>query len=175
MKTIQLFLVIFALTAMTSCGGGQRRADQQSAEKECTCTESGCSSQAKEQSERQRPDWLMNVMGIHTSELVLDFVGTYTGMLPCSNCSGVKTTVVLNVDRTFSMTRACNSGEGNLREFSGNYTIEFGEIVVLPLGEGREMFFDLREGSLALLDSEMNRIEDTPGEPSHQLMMIALE
>jgi hypothetical protein len=55
--------------------------------------------------------------------------------------------------------------------FGGYYTIEFGEIVVLDLGTAGEMFLDLREGSLALLDNEMNRIEIEPHHPRYVLMM----
>lgn len=38
----------------------------------------------------------------HTSRNSLDWNGTYKGILPCADCPGIETTVVLNSDDTFS-------------------------------------------------------------------------
>ncbi len=38
----------------------------------------------------------------HTSRNTLDWNGTYKGILPCADCPGIETTVVLNSDDTFS-------------------------------------------------------------------------
>jgi hypothetical protein len=164
MKTIQFFFAAFVIAAMISCTGERRNARSQQANEQAT--EYACTS------ERQRPDWLMNPVGIHTSELSLDFFGTYEGVLPSGSGMGIRTVVTLNQDRTFELTREYLCREDNaVYIFGGYYTIEFGEIVVLDLGILGEMFFDLREGSLALLDNEMNRIEIEPWVPRYELMM----
>ena len=186
MKTITLFFAIFAMATMISCTGGGVR-NQNVQQTEHTCCDSGtCSARedgsaccgggacATKQSERQRPDWLSGVSpDMHTSEMSLDFFGTYEGVLPSASGMGIVTIVTLNEDRTFEMSKTYLRGDsGEELLYEGNYTIEFGEIVVLDLGNGNEMFFDLREGSLALLDNQMNRIENEPFQPRYLLMMI---
>lgn len=37
----------------------------------------------------------------HTSQLALDWAGTYSGVLPCASCPGIDTTVTLNADGSF--------------------------------------------------------------------------
>jgi len=167
MKTIQLFFALIITATMISCtGGGRQQNNQQDSQQEVIET--------LPTSERQKPDWLSGVApDMHTSEMVLDFFGTYEGVLPSASGMGIVTILTLNEDRTFEMSRTYLRGDGG-EEFvyEGNYTIEFGEIVVLDLGNGNEMFFDLREGSLALLDNQMNRIESAPFQPRYLLMMI---
>src|SRR5690606_39751528 len=38
----------------------------------------------------------------HTSQNSLDWAGTYSGVFPCADCPGIKTTVTLNSDETFT-------------------------------------------------------------------------
>lgn len=40
----------------------------------------------------------------HTSQKSLDWMGTYEATLPCADCPGIKTNIVLNEDNTFSIT-----------------------------------------------------------------------
>ena len=40
----------------------------------------------------------------HTSRNSLDWNGTYKGILPCADCPGIETSIVLNSDNTFSYT-----------------------------------------------------------------------
>ena len=166
MKTTTLFFAIITMAAMISCTGGNRNTGAQ--QTACQATETTCTS------DRQRPDWLSGVPpDMHTSEMVLDFFGTYKGVLPSASGEGIKTTVTLNEDRTFVLLREYIGREEDAKfVFEGDYTIEFGEIVVLDLGAQGEMFFDLREGSLALLDNQMNRIERAPFEPRYPLRMV---
>jgi len=37
----------------------------------------------------------------HTSQNALDYWGTYSGTLPCADCEGIQTELVLNEDMTF--------------------------------------------------------------------------
>lgn len=39
----------------------------------------------------------------HTAENSLDWNGTYQGILPCADCPGIKTTLTLNLDKTYSL------------------------------------------------------------------------
>src|SRR5690554_3245370 len=40
----------------------------------------------------------------HSAQNSLDWSGTYEGVLPCADCEGIKTTIVLNQDGTFTHT-----------------------------------------------------------------------
>lgn len=40
----------------------------------------------------------------NSAKTTLDWVGTYEGILPCSNCAGIKTTVTLNKDESIKIT-----------------------------------------------------------------------
>ncbi len=40
----------------------------------------------------------------HTSQNSVDWAGTYKGVIPCADCPGIETTVVLNDDLTFKYT-----------------------------------------------------------------------
>jgi uncharacterized lipoprotein NlpE involved in copper resistance len=40
----------------------------------------------------------------HNSQNSLDWAGTYEGTLPCADCSGIKTTITLKDDNTYTMT-----------------------------------------------------------------------
>ena len=165
MKTIKLMAVVIVITTMIACTGGRRNAESQQNNDQAVENE--------QTTERQRPDWLPADRIGHTSEMSLDFFGTYEGILPSASGEGIKTVVTLNEDRTFVLRRTYLNGDDG-EEFidQGNYTILWGEIVVLPLGYTEEVFFDLREGSLALLDREMNRIEETPLAPMYVLTMV---
>ena len=39
---------------------------------------------------------------MHTSQIALDWNGTYEGTLPCADCPGIKATIVLKENNTFT-------------------------------------------------------------------------
>lgn len=41
--------------------------------------------------------------GGHNSMNALDWSGTYTGVIPCADCEGIKTTIILNSDLTYEL------------------------------------------------------------------------
>ena len=44
------------------------------------------------------------VVDMHNAENSLDIEGTYTGTLPAADCPGIKTTLTLNNDKSFTLT-----------------------------------------------------------------------
>jgi len=46
---------------------------------------------------------LFSAMGCGTSQSALDWSGIYTAVLPCADCEGMQTTIVLNSDNTFEL------------------------------------------------------------------------
>jgi uncharacterized lipoprotein NlpE involved in copper resistance len=133
MKTTKLFLAIVAIMTIVSCGGGQKRAEQQNAE---------------------APD-------MHTSEISLDWTGTYEGTIPCADCPGIKTVLTLNEDRTFTLTSTYIDRENGTFQNSGNFRFIDGRIIELDLGTEGKQYFWVIEGALQMLDREQ-RVIDGP-------------
>ncbi len=44
-----------------------------------------------------------DVVDMHTSEISLDWAGTYSGVLPCASCEGIETELTLNQDGTYKL------------------------------------------------------------------------
>jgi copper homeostasis protein (lipoprotein) len=57
------------------------------------------------------------------SENSLDWNGTYKGIVPCADCEGIETTLVLNLDRTFSLqTKYLGKTNSVGLDIKGNFT-----------------------------------------------------
>ncbi len=41
----------------------------------------------------------------HNSKTSVDWVGTYEGVLPCADCEGIKTTLTINKDETYTLSQ----------------------------------------------------------------------
>ena len=89
---------------------------------------------------------------MHTSETALDWDGTYVGILPCADCEGIETTLILNKDKTFERTSAYKGKEPlNLNE-KGNFSWDdSGNIITLEIADENPKY-KVKEGSIVLLD-----------------------
>lgn len=92
-----------------------------------------------------------------TSENALDWAGTYEATVPCADCPGIKTSITLNNDKTFSITEeyldrnSKNQDKGTfawdatgsmitLKGKSANYKYKVGENILIQLDmEGKEI------------------------------------
>ncbi|MET3038505.1 copper resistance protein NlpE [Chryseobacterium sp. NRRL B-14859] len=92
-----------------------------------------------------------------TSENALDWNGTYEAIVPCADCPGIKTSLTLNTDKTFSITEeyidrnSKNQDKGSftwdatgsiitLEGKTANYKYKVGEDVLYQLDmEGKEI------------------------------------
>jgi len=95
----------------------------------------------------------------HTSQNSLDWAGTYSGILPCASCEGIKTDLVLNDDMSYSLT-TFYVGEGN-EEFTETGTFKWndaGNTVILDGLTDRPNQFFVGENMLFQLDMNGNRI-----------------
>jgi len=58
----------------------------------------------------------------HNSQNSLDWQGTYKGIMPCADCEGIATELVLNKDLTYVIkTKYLGKGDGKVLEESGNF------------------------------------------------------
>lgn len=92
------------------------------------------------------------------SQNALDWTGTYQGVLPCADCSGIEKAITLNSDNTYQMaTRYLGKGDNEVFEHSGTFQwTEDGGLIVLNNVDGEEGTQTLKVGEekLVWLDSE---------------------
>lgn len=98
-------------------------------------------------------------LDMHTSEMALDYHGTYEGTLPCADCKGIKTQLTINDDSTFVIVSDYLGEEDAKFEDKGTYFIENGEVLVTQDEDGEQKYYKLQEGSLAQLDADKKLIE----------------
>lgn len=95
----------------------------------------------------------------HSSRNSLDSAGTYSGVTPCADCPGIRTTITLHTDGRFEQTMVYleRSPEPHIEtgHFSWN---EAGSNVTLQNTDGAEQQFKVGEYTLTQLDQDGNRI-----------------
>ncbi len=92
-----------------------------------------------------------------TSENALDWDGTYDAVVPCADCPGIKTSLTLNKDKTFSITEEYidrNSKNQDKGSFSWDAT---GSIITLK-GKSANYKYQVGENALYQLDMEGKEI-----------------
>lgn len=98
----------------------------------------------------------------HNAQNSLDYYGIYQGITPCADCEGIKVTVTLNADSTYTLQNVyLKNGEEVLpSEFAGKYSWdEKGFVITLEGVTDAPSRFFVGEGSLSILDADGNKIE----------------
>lgn len=128
MKATYLFLGIALVVAMSSCSNKQKKAEQ--------TTET-------------------------TEEVVVvdetpAHIGTFEGTLPCADCPGIKTVLIINADSTYSFTSEYLEKEDGLFEQSGVYSlVNNGEVLELVTpSTGEKIYFRIVADGVAVSDAE---------------------
>jgi len=98
---------------------------------------------------------LSSISTLHNSQNSLDWWGTYTGVVPCADCSGIATRVTLNKDGNYAMVRKYID-KGDAFETKGTFVWnEAGSAVVLTDSKDKTVTnFSVGEGKLTQLDLE---------------------
>ena len=136
-KDILAFLVAMALT---SCNPSPR-------------SEAGTDSTAMAETELITEDG-------HNSQNSLDYIGTYTGVLPCADCEGIQTEITLNEEGTYAKKMIyLGKGDSNSFEEKGDYTWNAaGQQITLEGQKAPNQYF-VGENTLTQLDIEGQKIE----------------
>ena len=94
--------------------------------------------------------------GAHTSQNSLDWEGTYRGVLPCSDCTGIQSTITLKKDGTFVLKTKYLGKSDSVFEDSGKFSWnEQGNVVTLtPALKGSPTQYFVGEGHLNQLDAK---------------------
>lgn len=94
----------------------------------------------------------------HTAMSALDYHGEYLGTLPCTDCEGIRTTIMLNHDNTFSMHRQYLGKQEQEKVIEGTYSWEEGGNIIRLNELEKPNQYRVTEGALIQLDTAGNRI-----------------
>lgn len=101
------------------------------------------------------------VPDMHTSEIALDWQGVYRGVLPCADCEGIVTTVKLNDDTTYVITRLYLGKDEKTFEETGTFqwTEDGNGIVLKEKVKDSPTLFKVGENRLLHLSQDGEVIE----------------
>lgn len=127
----------------------------------CTSNESQkASGQGAEQEAEQVTETMDSTLidPAHNSQNALDWSGTYQGVVPCADCPGIETTIVINPDETFSY-----SGEYLERDLivedNGKFMWHDNGSSIHLVGKDVNLKLKVGENQLMMLDQEGNIIQ----------------
>ncbi|MFA7445080.1 MAG: copper resistance protein NlpE [Flavobacteriaceae bacterium] len=113
----------------------------------------------KKQEPLTTTDSQTEIIDSHTSQNALDWAGTYMGTLPCADCEGIKTTITLNQDETFTSEEEY-LGESLTVKDQGIFVWDNTGNSIILHGEKdkRTRAFKVGENQIIHLDSDKNQI-----------------
>lgn len=97
----------------------------------------------------------------HTSQNSLDWNGLYKGVLPCADCEGIETNIILNADYTYLIqTKYLGKGETKPIEKTGSFTWNAeGNTVLFSGVENAPNQYFVAENKIIQLDMAGKKIE----------------
>lgn len=135
MRKITILCVSLALVAgMSSCGRNKKKAAQM-----------------------DLIETIEDIVDMHNSRHSLDYKGTYEGVLPCADCPGIKTEVVLSED-TYILRRTYLERSETPFESSGKYIWDITGNKIILKGEEPHLHFLVAENMLVQLDLKGEKI-----------------
>lgn len=98
------------------------------------------------------------VIDMHNAANSLDFQGVYEGTIPCADCEGIKTTVTIGEDHTFTVvSEYLGKGDDHTFTDEGTWEIEESTITLKQEDESVQKYF-VGEGFIQFLDQDGNKI-----------------
>ncbi len=143
MKIKFISLLFLSVLFLFSCGNNSEKKENSNSENNSTSIENIDS--------EEKPD-------MHTSQNSLDWDGTYSGILPCADCPGIETTLVLNNDSTFRLSLFYLERDF-LTEEEGEFEWDDdGQRIYLESKNENNFGFFVGENFLSQLDEDGNRM-----------------
>lgn len=94
----------------------------------------------------------------HSSRNALDWAGTYSGVTPCADCPGIRTTVTLNADGSFERTLVYLERSPEPHTAAGQFSWNAAGSAVTLQGAGEGQQYKVGENTLIHLDRDGNPI-----------------
>lgn len=96
----------------------------------------------------------------HTAQNSLDWEGTYSGILPCADCEGMETEIMLHKDNSYMLSVKYQGKDAKSFKSKGKFTWVDGSTIQLEAAkEGTPTFYFVGENSLTQLDMKGKKIE----------------
>jgi len=151
MHKLGLIAVAFPFLMLAGCSGEPDSSNGQSDSSSATDTA------AREPAE---PDPSASPTPADSSRLSLDWLGTYSGVVPCASCPGIETKVTLNADQSFELSMRYIDENPIPITMSGRFEWnDAGSKIRLTDDNGEVRRYQVGEHRLFMLDQEGNRIE----------------
>ncbi len=100
------------------------------------------------------------VVDEHNAKNSLDYLGTYKGTLPCADCEGIETEIILSKDETYVKKTKYSGKDEKVFEELGDFTWqEDGNTLSLEGIDTEPTLYFVSENKLIQLDQEGNKIE----------------
>lgn len=115
----------------------------------------GCNS-TKNKVDKSSDDTIHILPDSHTSENALDWDGSYQGVLPCADCEGIKTTINLNKDLSYTIKHEY-LGKHGVFESKGTFKWSANGQIIILSDTDRNNYF-VGENRLIQLDASGNKI-----------------
>ena len=94
---------------------------------------------------------------VDNTRTTIDWAGTYEGLLPCSDCEGIKTVVSLNENQTYVITEVYKGKSDSIYKTNGTFKWdEKGNTI--RFSDKTRRAYAVGENSLTHLDNEENKI-----------------
>lgn len=90
----------------------------------------------------------------HNSKTSIDWVGTYEGILPCADCAGIKTTVILNKDESINVVSEYIKGNTKLEDEGHFKWTADNNALYLDTKDKNRYFYRVGENKLIVLSQE---------------------
>lgn len=94
---------------------------------------------------------------MHNAETSLDYWGVYEGTLPAASSPGIKTTLTLNKDKTFTLRSEYIDEKDGIFNDKGTYTLD-GNVLTARQEGGDITYYKVEEGQLKMLDQQKQPI-----------------
>jgi uncharacterized lipoprotein NlpE involved in copper resistance len=82
----------------------------------------------------------------------VDIKGSYSGILPCGDCKGIKTDLTLNADKTYELSSEYLGKETKPNVYKGTFSLDDATQVITLDAEGDHLKFKLQGDSVKKLD-----------------------
>ena len=142
-KIIYGALAVFAFSACTSPNNSQTNSEE--------LKDSLADTMVSRPLEMENPD------PAHNSQNSVDWMGTYEAVLPCADCPGIKTVLILREDETFEMGSEYLERDTKFED-EGTFEWQNNGSVVHLKGKDTNVKLQVGENVLFQLDQQGNRI-----------------
>lgn len=106
----------------------------------------------------------------HNSQNAIDWAGVYDGVLPCADCAGIKTSIKLNDDNTFSYTAEYLDKNTTVQD-TGKFMWHDNGSVVHLMGKDLNAKYKVGENQIIQLD-ESGKIIEGPLAEQYYLIKV---